>query len=62
MVRLIVLALYFQVKAISREKQEDDVKGQEESNSRHATRHQVSVFAMIGILSSTFIRNHMSGI
>ncbi|XP_068610564.1 histone acetyltransferase KAT7 [Brachionichthys hirsutus] len=28
------------VKAISREKQEDDMKGQEESNSRHATRHQ----------------------
>ncbi|KAM9837858.1 histone acetyltransferase KAT7 [Aulostomus maculatus] len=28
------------VKAISREKQEDEMKGQEESNSRHATRHQ----------------------
>uniref|UniRef100_A0A3Q3LCE7 Histone acetyltransferase n=2 Tax=Mastacembelus armatus TaxID=205130 RepID=A0A3Q3LCE7_9TELE len=28
------------VKATSREKQEDDVKGQEESTSRHATRHQ----------------------
>ncbi|KAE8284391.1 Histone acetyltransferase KAT7 [Larimichthys crocea] len=28
------------VKAISREKQEEEVKGQEESNSRHATRHQ----------------------
>ncbi|KAF3704581.1 Histone acetyltransferase KAT7 [Channa argus] len=28
------------VKAISREKQEDEVKVQEESNSRHATRHQ----------------------
>ncbi|XP_059181249.1 histone acetyltransferase KAT7 isoform X2 [Centropristis striata] len=28
------------VKAISREKQEEDVKGQEENNSRHATRHQ----------------------
>lgn len=28
------------VKAISREKQEEDVKVQEESNSRHATRHQ----------------------
>ncbi|XP_020503820.1 histone acetyltransferase KAT7 isoform X1 [Labrus bergylta] len=28
------------VKAVSREKQEEDVKPQEESNSRHATRHQ----------------------
>lgn len=28
------------VKAVSREKQEEEVKGQEESNSRHATRHQ----------------------
>uniref|UniRef100_A0A8D3DA30 Histone acetyltransferase n=1 Tax=Scophthalmus maximus TaxID=52904 RepID=A0A8D3DA30_SCOMX len=28
------------VKAISREKQEEEVKGQEENNSRHATRHQ----------------------
>ncbi|KAF3853402.1 hypothetical protein F7725_014090 [Dissostichus mawsoni] len=28
------------VKAISREKQEDELKGQEENNSRHATRHQ----------------------
>uniref|UniRef100_A0A3P8S1A2 Histone acetyltransferase n=1 Tax=Amphiprion percula TaxID=161767 RepID=A0A3P8S1A2_AMPPE len=28
------------VKAISREKQEEEVKAQEESNSRHATRHQ----------------------
>ncbi|KAI3365599.1 hypothetical protein L3Q82_010681 [Scortum barcoo] len=28
------------VKAISREKQEEEVKPQEESNSRHATRHQ----------------------
>ncbi|XP_044194448.1 histone acetyltransferase KAT7 [Thunnus albacares] len=28
------------VKAISREKQEEEMKGQEESNSRHATRHQ----------------------
>ncbi|XP_071381633.1 histone acetyltransferase KAT7-like [Centroberyx affinis] len=28
------------VKAISREKQEEDVKGQDESNTRHATRHQ----------------------
>ncbi|XP_047464492.1 histone acetyltransferase KAT7 [Mugil cephalus] len=28
------------VKAISREKQEEEVKTQEESNSRHATRHQ----------------------
>ncbi|XP_070708459.1 histone acetyltransferase KAT7 [Pempheris klunzingeri] len=28
------------VKAISREKQEEEVKGQDESNSRHATRHQ----------------------
>ncbi|XP_077359676.1 histone acetyltransferase KAT7 isoform X1 [Festucalex cinctus] len=28
------------VKAVSREKQDDEVKGQEESNSRHATRHQ----------------------
>ncbi|KAM3860121.1 histone acetyltransferase KAT7 [Diretmus argenteus] len=28
------------VKAISREKQEEEVKGQEESNTRHATRHQ----------------------
>ncbi|XP_029934096.1 histone acetyltransferase KAT7 [Myripristis murdjan] len=28
------------VKAISREKQEEEVKGQDESNTRHATRHQ----------------------
>ncbi|XP_061564519.1 histone acetyltransferase KAT7 [Cololabis saira] len=28
------------VKAVSREKQEEDVKAQEESNARHATRHQ----------------------
>uniref|UniRef100_A0A3Q1EM78 Histone acetyltransferase n=1 Tax=Acanthochromis polyacanthus TaxID=80966 RepID=A0A3Q1EM78_9TELE len=28
------------VKAVSREKQEEEVKAQEESNSRHATRHQ----------------------
>uniref|UniRef100_A0A665W0X9 Histone acetyltransferase n=1 Tax=Echeneis naucrates TaxID=173247 RepID=A0A665W0X9_ECHNA len=28
------------VKAVSREKQEEEAKGQEESNSRHATRHQ----------------------
>ncbi|XP_051925650.1 histone acetyltransferase KAT7 [Hippocampus zosterae] len=28
------------VKAVSREKQDDEMKGQEESNSRHATRHQ----------------------
>ncbi|XP_058477959.1 histone acetyltransferase KAT7 isoform X1 [Solea solea] len=28
------------VKAISREKQEEEAKGQEENNSRHATRHQ----------------------
>ncbi|XP_061912002.1 histone acetyltransferase KAT7 isoform X1 [Entelurus aequoreus] len=29
-----------QVKAVTREKQEDELKVQEESNSRHATRHQ----------------------
>ncbi|XP_061666935.1 histone acetyltransferase KAT7 [Syngnathoides biaculeatus] len=28
------------VKAVSREKQDDEMKGQDESNSRHATRHQ----------------------
>uniref|UniRef100_A0A671U4S8 Histone acetyltransferase n=1 Tax=Sparus aurata TaxID=8175 RepID=A0A671U4S8_SPAAU len=32
------------VKAVSREKQEEEVKVQEESNSRHATRHQVTSF------------------
>lgn len=32
-----------QVKAISREKQEEEVKAQEDSNSRHATRHQVGL-------------------
>uniref|UniRef100_A0A674N8S2 Histone acetyltransferase n=1 Tax=Takifugu rubripes TaxID=31033 RepID=A0A674N8S2_TAKRU len=30
------------VKAISREKQEEEIKVQEETNSRHATRHQVA--------------------
>lgn len=30
-----------QVKAISREKQEEDAKVPEENNTRHATRHQV---------------------
>ncbi|KAM9426465.1 histone acetyltransferase KAT7 [Pholidichthys leucotaenia] len=29
------------VKAISREKQEEEIKGQEDSSSRHATRHQM---------------------
>lgn len=30
------------MKAISREKQEEEMKVQEETNSRHATRHQVA--------------------
>lgn len=42
----IYLSIYLficQVKAISREKQEEEVKAQEDSNSRHATRHQVGL-------------------
>ncbi|XP_063338163.1 histone acetyltransferase KAT7 isoform X1 [Pelmatolapia mariae] len=35
------------VKAISREKQEEEVKAQEDSNSRHATRHQTPTLKQI---------------
>lgn len=43
MLYLFIYLFICQVKAISREKQEEEVKAQEDSNSRHATRHQVGL-------------------
>lgn len=45
------------MKAVSREKQEEEVKAQEETNSRHATRHQVMLLQQ---LESNLLYNYFS--